>query len=401
MKRIARASWILLASGLAAWPSTAVHAQSTTTAPCPPPRPVPPPRPCPPPSVVFRSGAGLTRPLPLNFGGTKVRLPGPIGSYSPPPGSNFYPRPGYGYPVARPLPGGGVVGGAVIRGDRDGVGIHLGGAGRVPDSAWTHADRGAVDPGWHGYIGTSGAAVGYKATGDGLSFAAHLGNPWLSYGRHSLWRQWGTCYPATSWCYYPTTGWGWNYWDNWGGSAGYPVYSPIWPYPDPMLSQYYSPPAPTAQPEPSTGEAPLTLIEQAEVLLSYERFDEAAAAYREHLSQQSDDAESMRMLAVTLLLDRRPREAADVMLAAYRMNPALADSPVVLPPRLGPADLAAAANRAIEHAQRTRTAPSWLAAAVLSQARDKLPVARNFAKSAKAAGLDPEVYARLMSSWSS
>lgn len=339
-----------------------------------------------------RTGSGLTRPLPVNFGGVRVELPGPIGGKTPPSSTTFY-------PYNRRSPGRHVgpsrFGGAAVSGSDSSVGVHIG-TGDAHPGGWPRGDRPSPDPGFYGYIGTGGATLGYRATGDGFSFRAHLGEPWLDRGRSCLGKQWGTCSPC-SWNW----GWGWprNY--NYSYGYGYPIYSPIWPYPDPLLSSYYYPPATAAQPDPADAAAPaLTVLEQAELLLGYERFDEAAAAFREQLSQQPDDAETLRMLAVTLLLDRRPREAGEAMLAAYRMNPSLADSPVVLPAGLGPSDLAAAANRAIEHAQRTRSAPSWLSAAVLSQARDKLPVARNFAKSAKAAGLDPEVYARLMSSWS-
>lgn len=330
-----------------------------------------------------RTGSGLTRPLPSNFGGVRPQLPTSIylpdvPTVSPAQRLSTVPRWNPGS----------------FRGDRA-AGVLLG-DDRSP-SAVRRGGRGDVTPdsGWYGHLGTSGASVGYQADGDGFSFRAHLGDAWLSTGRHCLWKQWGTCYPSSCW----NGGWGWSSWDN--GYSGYPIYSPIWPYPDPLLSMYYSPPAPTTQPDPATaGQAGPTLLEEAEILLSVERFADAAAAYREHLAQHADDSDALRMLGVALLMDRRPREAAEAILAAYRMNPALADSPVVLPRGLGPADLAVAGNRAIEYAQRTGSAPAWLTAAVMSQSRDKLPVARNFARSAKAAGLDPEVYVRLMSAWS-
>ncbi|MCC6677034.1 MAG: tetratricopeptide repeat protein [Phycisphaerales bacterium] len=410
------ASWVILAAGLAMAPWAAAQGQGAAPAVgrAGPPAAYSPPRmsmpkayvPGAPMSAVGRqvrvpvyaipprTGSGLTRPLPLNFGGVRAELPGPIGRYTPPPSTTFYPyqrrSPGL-HTVPRGL------GGAAVAASDGSVGVHIGtGDAHRGGGDWSHGDRPAPDPGFYGHIGTSGATLGYRATGDGFSFRAHLGDPWLDRGRQCLWKQWGTCSPYSwNWGW----GWGWSRYNNY--SYGYPIYSPIWPYPDPLLSSYYYPPAPATQPDPADASAPaLTVLEQADILLGYEQFDEAAAAYREHLSQHPDDAEALRMLAVTLLLDRHPREAGEAMLAAYRMNPSLADSPVVLPAGLGPSDLAVAANRAIEHAQRTRSAPSWLSAAVLSHARDKVPVARNFAKSAKAAGLDPEVYARLMSSWS-
>lgn len=348
----------------------------------------------PPYSIPPRTGSGLTRPLPLNFGGVKAKLPGPIGSLKTPPVTNPWP----GHPDHHHRgggPGGGGVG--IIIADGDGGGRVIRGG-----DFWDHARDPLPDSGFSGHIGTSGVSLGYRSSGSGFSFATSINNSAnvavinaglsLGTGRHSLWKQRGWCSPY-SW----GTGWG-----SWYNDYPYPIYTPIWPYPDPLLSTYYTPPAPAAQPDPATaGQPQPTLLEQAEILMGYEHFEDAVAAYREHLSERSDDAEALRMLAVALVLDRRPREAGEAMLAAYRMNPALADNPVVLPPGLGPSDLASAANRAIEHAQRTRTAPAWLAAAVLTQARDKPAVARNFAKSAKAAGLDPEVYARLMSSWSS
>lgn len=413
--RIHLAAWVIGAAGLAAAPVAMGQANGQGPPPAyvPPkmsmPKPYVPPAPMsavgkpgrpPPYSIPPRTGSGLTRPLPLNFGGVRAKMPGPIGSLKQPPTTT---NP---WPAPRSNPGGDRQGGgaAIIVTDRSGDTRVVGRGELGPSQGGYPAPT--PEPGFSGHIGTSGVSVGYSTggsssggSGSGFSFTTNINNSsnvrvsnraiWLTPGRYSMCGQWGYRNPY-SW------GRGWGY-----ESYGYPIYSPIWPYPDPMLSSYYTPAAPVAQPDPAvTAQAPLTVLEQAELLMGAERYSEAVAGFREHLAQKPDDAETLRMLGVTLLLDRRPREAGEAMLAAYRMNPMLADSPVVLPMGLGPSDLAVAANRAIEYAQRTRTAPSWLSAAVMSQARDKLPVARNFVKSAKAAGLDAEVYARLMSSWS-
>lgn len=259
------------------------------------------------------------------------------------------------------------------------------------------------DSGFSGHVGAGGVDLGYSGRGDGFSFNTSINNSsnvavlntgiWLTPGVHSVGRQWG--------CYGPYSGGRYGY--GWGNyDYGYPIYSPTWPYPDPYLSMYYTGSSTAVQPDPQAfGATSPTIMEQAEVLLGAKQYESAAAAYREQLAAHPDDAEAVRMLGVTLMLDRKPREAGEYMLSAYRMSPSLAANPVILPIGLTDEDLAKAANRAIEHAQRTRTAPAWLAAAVLSQSRDKLPVARNFAKAAKTAGLDPEVFARLMSAWNS
>lgn len=345
------------------------------------------------PRMILRFGGTHSKPadpIPIDFGGTKSKAPRMIGASPAPvitndPTENMVRGHFNAADVFTRTP-------RLDRGPRTGGGLIPGPIGTRPTTD---------DPGFHGRIGSGeGVQVDYTARGDRFNFGISINGQQLNRYQmlKALHMGYGRWSPGLAWRSIAYDKYLRDVYND-GYGSGY-VIAPAWGYADPALSTSYAPAQPDPAAQQGAAASQTDALQYAESLLGAERFKQAAVAYREHMAQHPDDADALRMLAVTLILDRRPREAADLMLAAYRMNPTLADAPVSLPAGLGNADLAAAAGRAIDYAQRSKDAGSWLAAAVLSHARAKTPVARQFAESARAAGLDPELYAKLMAAWS-
>lgn len=140
------------------------------------------------------------------------------------------------------------------------------------------------------------------------------------------------------------------------------------------------------------GSEPLPSVRRsADDLVRSGDYESAARFYARHLVENAPDADAARALAVALLLANKPNQAADAMVAAYRIDPSIADAPfdaAVLPPDVSVRSLL---QRAASHAQRSRTAGAWLVPAVLAQTQGKRDVAARFVERARVASLEPAI----------
>jgi hypothetical protein len=119
----------------------------------------------------------------------------------------------------------------------------------------------------------------------------------------------------------------------------------------------------------------------------------AVASLRFHLLKQPDDLRAMRLLAVALLGDKQPTDAAWQMLRAYEADPLLPQEP------LDPSEMGLNAPEfhervltSLTHARRLKTHAGWFTAAVMLQAQGKHPEALRCLDRARDAGLPVQAY---------
>lgn len=146
-------------------------------------------------------------------------------------------------------------------------------------------------------------------------------------------------------------------------------------------------------------EPPARALTNAELGDLYLRTGDAAAAiaaYRLHLDAYPSDAMVRRSLGVALLSAGRADEAVEEIASAYAGGPWLADEPI-RPEAFaqGTDDLALNIELASAYANRVKSAPAWLTAAVLLQGGGRGDMALLMLDRADEAGLDAEVSGRL------
>ncbi|MBI1190747.1 MAG: hypothetical protein GC200_08735 [Tepidisphaera sp.] len=136
-----------------------------------------------------------------------------------------------------------------------------------------------------------------------------------------------------------------------------------------------------------------TAFERGLAALQTKEPDDAVVAFKVHLGQHPEDANSRRLLALAQLSTGQTAEAASNARAAYKADLKLASQP------LSPIDLGFSdrefrdlVSRAVIQGNRDNSAASWLFVSVLMQAEGRTDVARNMLDRAQKAGLEPEVY---------
>lgn len=185
--------------------------------------------------------------------------------------------------------------------------------------------------------------------------------------------------------------WGWfgPYAYRYGASLGVVGYDSTYLDPNLYVQQ------PQSQPAPPQAQAPppqLTVFEQGVLALYQGDSAEAVAALRQHLRDNPSDTQALRVLALALLDDNKPDDAAAVMASAYRTDPGLATRSI----RYGQAGVTEARLRellvrAVQHAHRVKSASAWLTVAVLMQAQGRESLALEMLGRAEKAGLSREI----------
>lgn len=110
------------------------------------------------------------------------------------------------------------------------------------------------------------------------------------------------------------------------------------------------------------------------------------------VAADKEDTIAMRILALALLEQREPDNAAAMMRQAYRMDPTLASRVLEVDAlALTSSRRTSLINRAVEYANRVGSASGWLTVAVLMQADGRFELARRMLKRAADEGLEPDV----------
>jgi len=191
------------------------------------------------------------------------------------------------------------------------------------------------------------------------------------------------------------------------------VYEPanVWTYTSNSDATYtppsvvYAEPAPAPPAPPVMASAALPAAATAEELRTtsdrelgdtYLRLgdpDNAVRVYEQHLAKHPGDAQAMRSLGVAQVAAGRLTDGVAQIERAYRVDPSLADRPVV-PETLfgGPEDFRRVLDLTTRAANGSNSGAAWLAAAVMLQADGRPGPARSALENAKASGLDAGVY---------
>jgi tetratricopeptide (TPR) repeat protein len=183
----------------------------------------------------------------------------------------------------------------------------------------------------------------------------------------------------------------------------------VWSYSTNSVYRYTSVPA-TVYPSPvvsgpivaaSTLPAPATAGElrtssDRELGDTYLRLgdpDNATRVYQQHLDKHPGDAQAIRVLGVAQVVSGRLAEGVEQIERAYRVDPSLADRPL-MPQAVfaAPEDFQRALDLTTRTANGSNSGAAWLAAAVMLQADGRTGPARSALERAKGAGLDPAVY---------
>jgi hypothetical protein len=231
-------------------------------------------------------------------------------------------------------------------------------------------------------VGGSGLTVNGSYTGDNFNLAFHLGGGVPGHDGCFLPNGNFVCYPN----YYYGYGWGYynNYYDGYYDNS-YQRYSVVdGALVQPILLAPAAPAPPPAEPPP-----PPTDAEVAATLLKAGDADGAADKYRLFLRDHADDAEAMRGLAVALLVAGEHDQGVAMMSMAYRTDPTLADRPLDDATLFrSDADLRKSVVKAVNFANKIKSASSWLSVGVLMQAEGRDDTALRMIARASDLGLD-------------
>lgn len=143
---------------------------------------------------------------------------------------------------------------------------------------------------------------------------------------------------------------------------------------------------PQDQPEPATA------IDVARWSLTVGAYEDAVAAYREHLGENPDDALAVRELGLVLMETKKVTEGVAVIALAYDMDSTLAGK--ALEEGMfadGATDLRHAVTRAVTFANRTKSGASWLTVAMLMQGQGRDGRAMEMVERAEQVGLNPDI----------
>ncbi len=259
---------------------------------------------------------------------------------------------------------------------------------------------GIVHGGYGHPLAGPGLTVNGVYTNDNWKVGFHLGSGYPAYvpnvGSEFCWPV--PCNP----CYPPVAVWPANpYWGfPWWGYSDYAyngyrydqIYGNYAPADPGLTSAGQMQPPVTETPQPST---------QRELGDSYLLAGDAKAAiksYRAFLKANPGDAISMRAIALALLEQGQPAEAAATMSMAYRTNPYLASlavSPGIY--KGGEDTFRKNLQRMSMYANRTQSASGWLSLAVMMQAEGRNDLARTMLDRARDAGLEPAVAEKMLS----
>jgi hypothetical protein len=121
-------------------------------------------------------------------------------------------------------------------------------------------------------------------------------------------------------------------------------------------------------------------------------YSQAVTHLRAHVREHPEDARAARLLAISLLADGRPDDAASVLRGAYRQDARLAVEPLVpADAGLGTREVRDLVSRAVLQANRDQSASSWLVVAVLMQSEGRGELARAMLERSKAQGLEATI----------
>lgn len=245
---------------------------------------------------------------------------------------------------------------------------------------------------------TPGGFDAAAAYSDGrFSFAAHIGSGAGRWHDHSwyrpcddVWPHWCSAYP-----WYPV--WGYGYWPNYYYEPSYTlpvVNSSSVMYQDPALNPGYVPGQ--AQGAPA---APLAPFDHATLLMQSGRFADASKHFREVVKADPGDAAARRWLGISLMLAGRTQDGALEVARAYQADPDIADAaPDLEAMGLTVRQMTDLCAPVITYARRVNSAPGFVTAAMLMQARSRPDLAAKMLDSARNAGLDSGLMVRLTQS---
>ncbi len=153
-----------------------------------------------------------------------------------------------------------------------------------------------------------------------------------------------------------------------------------------------APPPPQAEPPP-----PPTKMELAAAYLRADQPEQARAMLQEHLTENADDADAMRAMAIALLRSGEFTQGIAVMALAYQTNPALCERPM----RAGElwdseTDLRRDLVRLVTFTHRNPSGSAFLSIAALMQAQGRDDHAVRMATRARTEGLEVELADRMI-----
>lgn len=137
-----------------------------------------------------------------------------------------------------------------------------------------------------------------------------------------------------------------------------------------------------------------TPLEMGKLALRSGQPERAVRFFREHLQNPETDADgaTVRLLALALLDGNRMLDAGEAMRKAYRTDVGLVELPLDAAEHgLTERRIRALTVRAVEYANREKTADAWLTVAVLMQGQGRGSVARQTTEQAIAAGLERQI----------
>jgi hypothetical protein len=137
-----------------------------------------------------------------------------------------------------------------------------------------------------------------------------------------------------------------------------------------------------------------TPLELGKLALRSGQPERAARFFKEHLQDPATDVDgaTVRLLALALLDGNRMLEAGAAMRKAYRTDVGLVELPLDASEHgLSEKRVRALTVRAVEYANREKTADAWLTVAVLMQGQGRSAVARQTAEQAITAGLERQI----------
>lgn len=215
---------------------------------------------------------------------------------------------------------------------------------------------------------------------NGLRRANRWGAGWYTGGTLSLWNSCSLNVMDPSFAGYPGGWWVNDY------RRATPVYDPTGYAPAAFLERPV-PPAPQIQEAPE-----MTALERGELRLRTGDAVGADSALREHLKANPTDAKGLRTLGLALLEQRKVSEAIAVVMAAYTLDPTLAQAPIAPGTIPGDAsDLRARFTQVVEIANRQKSASPAFVAAVLAQAEGRKEVALRMLNRATEQGLSAKL----------
>lgn len=145
--------------------------------------------------------------------------------------------------------------------------------------------------------------------------------------------------------------------------------------------------APAAEPE-----IELTAIERAQLLMRADRAEDAIDAYEEHLKEDPEDVDAIRVMGIATLEAGRIDDGTALIALAYHTDALLARKPVDLEEiGLGARRHDRLLGRALAYAKRTDAGSAHLAGVVLLQAEGKTAGATRVLDRAERAGLDADI----------